>query len=118
MLEEGLGEEMFEANRKGDKIPKLDIETNDDDPPSVKSIKRLMLEMTSYHSRDRPTADEILQRVKYIINEARLDVEVITRVCNLLCNLSNNCGSGWKLTKRRFSIIEYKFCIVGQPNDF
>ena len=118
MLEEGLGEEMFEANRKGDKIPKLDIETNDDDPPSVKSIKRLMLEMTSYHSRDRPTADEILQRVKYIINEARLDVEVITRVCNLLCNLSNNCGSGWKLTKRRFSIIEYELCIVGQPNGF
>ena len=82
--EEGLGEEMYEAFKHGEEIPELDVEITGDDPPAVRSIKRLMLEMTSYHAEDRPPAAEVLQRIRAITMEARLDVEVSIRARSAL----------------------------------
>ena len=69
----GLGEEMHLAHKSGDKMPEA-VEFDDDDSAVLRSIKRLIVEMTSYHASDRPAAAEILQRIAAISMEARLSV--------------------------------------------
>ena len=60
MANEGLGEEMYEAFRKGEEIPQADVEITDDDPPEVRRMKELIVEMTAYEASDRPTIQQVL----------------------------------------------------------
>ena len=71
-----LGEKMYKAYKNGEKLPGLDAKIDDADCPAANDIKSLMLEMTSYHAKDRPPAAKIIQRVTAITVEAGLDVEV------------------------------------------
>ena len=70
IAEQGLGEEMYEAFKKGEAIPQADVEITDDDPPEVRRIKELIVEMTAYEASDRPT----IQRVLAVLEE--LDAKV------------------------------------------
>ena len=58
--EEGLGEEMYDAFKKGEEIPQADVEITDDDPPEVRRMKELIVEMTAYEASDRPTIQQVL----------------------------------------------------------
>ena len=57
--EEGLGEEMYDAFKKGEEIPQADVEITDDDPPEVRRMKELIVEMTAYEASDRPTIQQL-----------------------------------------------------------
>ena len=58
--EEGLGEVMYEAFKKGEEIPQADVENTDDDSPEVRRMKELIVEMTAYEASDRPTIQQVL----------------------------------------------------------
>ena len=60
MAEEGLGEEMYEAFKKGEEIPQADVEITDDDPPELRRMKELIVEMTAYEAKGRPTIQQVL----------------------------------------------------------
>ena len=65
MAQEGLGIEMYEAFKNGEEIPQADVEITDDDPPEVRRMKELIVEMTAYEASDRPT----IQQVLAVLNE-------------------------------------------------
>ena len=50
---------MCEAFKKGEEIPQADVEITDDDPPEVRRIKELIVEMTTYEARDQPTIEQV-----------------------------------------------------------
>ena len=56
----GLGEEMYEAFKNGEEIPEADVEITDGDPPEVRRMKELIVEMTAYEASDRPTIQQLL----------------------------------------------------------
>ena len=58
MTEEGLGEEMYEAYKRGDKMPAA-VDFEDDDSSALQLVKQIILDMTSYGANDRPNADYI-----------------------------------------------------------
>ena len=58
--EEGLGEEMYEAFKSGEEIPQADVEITDDDPPEVRRMKELIVDMTAYEASDRPNIQQVL----------------------------------------------------------
>ena len=58
--DEGLGEAMYEAFKSGGEIPQADVDITDDDPPEVRRMKELIVEMTSYEASDRPTIQQVL----------------------------------------------------------
>ena len=60
MSEQCLGEEMYEAFKSGEDIPKADVEITDDDPSEVRRMKELIVEMTAYEASDRPTIQQVL----------------------------------------------------------
>ena len=60
MAEEGLGEEMYEAFKSGEEIPQADVEITDDDPPEVRRMKELIVDMTAYEASDRPNIQQVL----------------------------------------------------------
>ena len=62
MQEEGLGEEMYEAHKKEDEMPEA-IEFTDEDSPKELEMKQLILEMTSYEPKDRPSAKDVFHQV-------------------------------------------------------
>ena len=60
MAQEGLGIEMYEAFKGGEEIPQADVDITDDDPPEVRRMKELILEMTAYEAKGRPTIQQVL----------------------------------------------------------
>ena len=68
--QEGLGEEMYVAFKSAEEIPQADVEIADDDPPEVRRMKELIVEMTAYEANDRPTTRHVLAIL------ARLNAEV------------------------------------------
>ena len=70
--EEGLGEEMYEAFKKGEEIPQADVEITDDDPPEVRRMKELIVEMTAYEASDRPTIQQVLAVLTELNAQVRL----------------------------------------------
>ena len=60
MLEEGLGEEMYDAAQNGADMPRA-VEFEDDDTTEVRKIKELIEVMTSYTRTERPAAQAVLQ---------------------------------------------------------
>ena len=71
MAEEGLGEEMYEAVKKGEEIPQADVEITDDDPPEVRRMKELIVEMTAYEASDRPTIQQVLADLADLNDQVR-----------------------------------------------
>ena len=71
MAEEGLGEDMYEAFKSGEEIPQADIGITDDDPPAVRRMKKLIVEMTAYEPNDRPTIQQVLAVVAELNAEVR-----------------------------------------------
>ena len=69
--EEGLGEEMYEAFKKGEEIPQADVEITDDDPPEVRRMKELIVEMTAYEASDRPTIQQVLAVLAELNDQVR-----------------------------------------------
>ena len=60
MTQMGLGQEMYEAFKNGKEIPQADVEITDDDPPEVRRMKELIVEMTAYEVSDRPTIQQVM----------------------------------------------------------
>ena len=67
----GLGEEMYEAFKKGEEIPEADVEITDDDPPEVRRMKELIVEMTAYEASDRPTIQQVLAVLAELNSQVR-----------------------------------------------
>ena len=68
---EGLGEEMYEAFKNKTKIPQADVEITDDDPPEVRRMKELIVEMTAYEASKRPTIQQVLAVLKELNDQVR-----------------------------------------------
>ena len=62
IAEEGLGEDMYAAHKQGEEMPEV-VEFTDDDSPKELEMKQLILEMTSYEPKDRPTAKDVFHQV-------------------------------------------------------
>ena len=58
IAEEGLGEEKYAAYKLGGEMPEA-IEFTDEDSPKELEMKQLILEMTSYEPKDRPSAKDV-----------------------------------------------------------
>ena len=71
MLEEGLGEERYEAFKNGEEIPQADVEITDDDPPEVRRMKELIVEMTAYEASDRPSIQQVLAVLAELNDQVR-----------------------------------------------
>ena len=69
---EGLGEEMYEAFKNKEEIPQADVEITDDDPPEVRRMKELIVEMTAYETSDRPTIQQVLTVLAELNAQVRL----------------------------------------------
>ena len=59
----GLGAEMYDALKKGEAMPAA-VEFEDDDSIDDMQIKGLIVAMTSYERTERPTAEEVLDRLR------------------------------------------------------
>ena len=72
IADEGLGEEMYAAHKLGEEMPEA-VEFTDEDSPKELHMKQLILEMTSYEPKDRPTAKDAFHQVYaiYIRKEPR-----------------------------------------------
>ena len=66
IADEGLGEEMYAAHKQGDEMPEA-IEFTDEDSRKERDMKLLILDMTSYEPKDRPSAKDVFYQV-YAIN--------------------------------------------------
>ena len=55
---QGLGESMNEARQFGHAMPQA-VDVYEDDEPKVAEMKQLILHMTSFDARDRPSAPEV-----------------------------------------------------------
>ena len=60
-----LGEAMYEAHKLGDSMPEA-VEFCDDDTAKLEDMKNLILHMTSYEPRDRPTAMDVYHQTSAI----------------------------------------------------
>ena len=81
MAAEGLGEEMYEAFKKGEEIPQADVEITDADPPEVRRIKELIVEMTAYEASDRPTIQQVLS----VLAELNAQVSHSENLVKVIC---------------------------------
>ena len=59
----GLGAEMYDALKKDEAMPAA-VEFEDDDSIDDMQIKGLIVAMTSYERTERPTAEEVLDRLR------------------------------------------------------
>ena len=71
----GLGEEMFEAYKNGEEIPKFD-EIDEDDSPDLLEMKNLIFHMTSYEREDRPTSTDVLHQVYALCIRSKRNAKV------------------------------------------
>ena len=62
---DGLGLDMYEAHRDGEEMPELDLNL----PQELEKLEELIRSMTSFHPRDRPSAEEISSRLLVVISE-------------------------------------------------
>ena len=67
----GLGEDMYDAFKDGEEIPRADVEITDDDPPEVRRMKELIVEMTAYEASDRPTIQQVLAVLAELNDQVR-----------------------------------------------
>ena len=61
----GLGEDMYDAAKKGTEMPTA-VDFEDDDSPELIKIKELIVTMTSHERTARPTAEAVLQTLRAI----------------------------------------------------
>ena len=74
--EPGLGEDLYYAMEKGGEMPDVYDDYPKNDSPEL--IKELIMKMTSYHTRDRPSAKDVvsvLQKLNTEVNLLPSDVE-------------------------------------------
>ena len=57
----GLGESMNEARKFGYEMPEA-VDVYEDDEPKVAEMKHLILHMTSFEAKDRPSATEVFHQ--------------------------------------------------------
>ena len=76
-----LGEEqyLYVAKQEGDEMPQA-VEVYDDDGATVKKMKQLILKMTSYSAKDRPSADTIVKATSDLL----LQVSTMTTTVGVL----------------------------------
>ena len=77
----GLGEAMYLAqHEEGATMPDA-VEFNSDDSHSVRLMKELILEMTSFDANDRPTSSNVLHEVSSMFR--RLNKSTVCACVNL-----------------------------------
>ena len=76
IAEEGLGEDMYAAHKQGEEMPEV-VEFTDDDSPKELEMKQLILEMTSYEARDRPSAKDVFYQVHTIYKRQEPKMQVL-----------------------------------------
>ena len=65
----GLGENQDTAVKNGDEVPEADVDLSDDDPPVLKRMKELIIKMTSHHASDRPSAEDVVSKLKELYTQ-------------------------------------------------
>ena len=61
--EMGLGEDMYDAVKKGEELP-VAVDFEDDDSAELRKIKELIVKMTSHVRTARPTATAVLDALR------------------------------------------------------
>ena len=67
---EGLGEKMYTAHKLKEEIPQA-VDLNTNDSPAVTSIKKMILQMTSYDAKERPSSSSVYRNVQSIYRKVR-----------------------------------------------
>ena len=95
----GLGEDMYDAFKDGEEIPRADVEITDDDPPEVRRIKELIVEMTAYEASDRPTIQQVLAVLAELNAQVRqaknpFTAQILLKCFRNFCNVMSYERSG------------------------
>ena len=61
----GLGEKMYSAHSLDEELPQA-VEMSRTDPPLMTSVKEMVLQMTAYDAKDRPSANTVLRSVQSV----------------------------------------------------
>ena len=61
----GLGEKMYSAHLLNEDLPQA-VEMSRTDSPPVTSVKELVLQMTAYDAKERPSSNNVLRIVQSI----------------------------------------------------
>ena len=61
----GLGEKMYSAHSLNENLPQA-VELNSTDSPTLTSVKELVLQMTAYDAKERPSSNNVLRTVQSI----------------------------------------------------
>ena len=83
MVEMGLGEEMYHARKHGEELPQFD-EIYAIDCPKLVEIKNLILQMTSYDRKDRPSSTDVLHQVYAICLRKDLAASQVHKITLML----------------------------------
>ena len=55
-----LTSDVRSLKERREEIPQADVEITDKDPPEVRRIKEMIVQMTAYEAIDRPTIQQVL----------------------------------------------------------
>ena len=59
----GLGEKMYSAHSLSEDLPRA-VEMSKTDSPAVTSMKEMVLQMTAYDAKERPSSNNVLRTVQ------------------------------------------------------
>ena len=66
----GLGEQMYREHLLGEDLPPV-VETSSTDSPTLTSVKKMMLQMTAYDAKERPSSNSVLRTVQSVYQRVR-----------------------------------------------
>ena len=61
----GLGEKMHQAHLLNEDLPQA-VELSSNDTPAVTSMKEMILQMTAYDAKERPSSNRVLRTVQSV----------------------------------------------------
>ena len=64
----GLGEKMYSAYSLNEDLPQA-VETSRTDSTAVTSVKQMVLQMTAYDAKERPSSNNVLRNVQSIYSK-------------------------------------------------
>ena len=91
---QSLGEDMYEAHREGDAMLEA-VEFYDEDSTKLEDVKSLILHMTSFQAKDRPSAEDVYHQISAIYKRKSKVRSVSCKWVIMQCVMRSNCGRDW-----------------------
>ena len=67
----GLGEKMYSAHLLNEDLPRA-VDITEADSPLMTSVKEIILQMTAYDAKKRPSSNKVLSNVQHIYQKVRV----------------------------------------------